>query len=179
MKPFGIISIFLALFSSVIRASQSDDFINLMEEKARIKAEAEANSKPTPGQLIFAPSSVVPKQPTATPTKVVQAAIEEIKTTPNSDRKSRKSKKEEREEEKSDGSDDEETTKEPKKKPTKKDKKISKSEYNDDNDDENELPKRLFRPRFRAENSADALKSFSVSTLLATLSISLLAICFI
>ena len=112
MKTFGIITIILSLCASVIRASQSDDIINFIEEKARIKAEAQANSKPTPGQLIFATTRVATKQPIASPITVVQSAVDDIKPTINSDRKSRKSGEEEAKVEVSDA---EEKTKDSKK----------------------------------------------------------------
>lgn len=185
MKPFSILSILFVLVSTVL-SSESGEFNELMQEKARIKAEIE--TKPSPGEVIFAAHSVVSKA-TPSATKVVEAV--EVVATPTSEPKPRKSKKDEHKDEKekekadeSDGDEDEEEKQVSKKKKdnrkiSKKDKKSSSSESNDSDDEEkddvNGLPKRLFRPRFRADSSANTIKMFFSTTLIITLSISLIA----
>ena len=178
MKTFGIFSIFLTILSAV-NASESYDFNILIEEKAKIRAELEIVSKPSPGQLIFAVTSTVPKVPFASPTTSnAIEAVAETKPTPTTESKPRKSKKDEREkEEESDEEDKSTVSKKTKdtRKSVKKNKKSSNDTETEDNDaDDDELPKRLFRPRFRAENSADTLKAFTYPALLITLSVSLM-----
>lgn len=180
MKSFGIFSIVVVLISTVL-ASESGDLNNLLEEKAKIKAEAEINNaKPTPGQLIHVGPNVSAKAPAATK---VEAA--EIISKPTVDPKPRKSKKDDHKDDNEDetADEDEKNTKKQGKdvpKPGKKGKKSSNSFVSeDDSGDSNELPKRLFRPRFRANNSAYAVKVFSSSTLFITLSVTFAAFFFI
>ena len=179
MKAFGILSIFFVLFTTGL-SSESGEFQDLIAEKAKIKAEIETKSPP--GQVIFAAQSVTPKL-TPSATKVIEAV--EIVATPTPEPKPRKSKRDDHHEKDQESDDEEEEKpvskqkKDNRRKSNKKDKKSS-SESNESDDegtdDVDELPKRLFRPRFRAESSANAIKMFSSTTLLVTLSISLMAV---
>lgn len=192
MKTIGIVSLFFALLS-VILSSESGDYNELMEEKARIKAIIE--TKPTPGRVIFVAHSVEPKMPpSATKVAAEFEAVEAVEATatPTHEPKPRKSKKDDHQDEKKKEKDDESEEEEEeksvskKKKETrilnKKGKKSSSSESNESDEEQdnvNGLPKRLFRPRFRADSSADTVKMFSSTTFLMALSISLLAVYFI
>jgi outer membrane biosynthesis protein TonB len=189
MKTIGIVSLFFALLS-VILSSESGDYNELMEEKARIKAIIE--TKPTPGRVIFVAHSVEPKMPLSATKVAAEFEAVEATATPTHEPKPRKSKKDDHQDEKKKEKDDESEEEEEeksvskKKKETritnKKGKKSSSSESNESDEEQdnvNGLPKRLFRPRFRADSSADTVKMFSSTTFLIALSISLLAVYFI
>ena len=170
MKYFNTILIasILSAFLAEIGASESGDFMELVHEKARIKADIEETKiKPTAGQLIAS----VPVKPTQTPKEAVIGPTETATVSPPASKPKKK-------EEKVDESVDEEpkkngsSSKDPKKKDKKKISGTSDSTDSEDynkskNDGSDELPKRLFRPRFRAENSADSIKHSSVIVALA------------
>lgn len=180
MKLFGTLSIFFVLLSTVL-SSESGDFQDLIEEKARIKAEIE--TKPSPGHVIFAAVSVTTKlKPSAT--KVIEEANVSSTPTPTPQPKPKQSNRDDHNGKDQELDDEEEEIQVSKKKKdtrksNKKDKKSSSDSKDSDDegsDDVNELPKRLFRPRFRAESSANTIKMFSSTTLFVTLSISLMAV---
>ena len=142
--------------------------MELVEEKARIKADFdETKIKPTPGQLIV-----------SVPIKPIRAAAEDSPESPQivtptiSPRTSKPQRKDVKIEESVDNEVREEDSKkkgkvDPKKKKSSSSSDSSAHSDSDDykkskNDGSDELPKRLFRPRFRAENSADSIKSSSI-----------------
>lgn len=186
MNYLNILSFISILSALLINASESGDFTELVEEKARIKADLEEmKAKPTPGQLIFS----APTKPVA-PVEAAGNEEPEIRIMATATAAPRASKPKNKKEEKHDESVDEEVKKEedPKKKekvdPKKKKPSNSSSSESSDSDDHkktkksvedgsDELPKRLFRPRFRAESSADSIKS---SYIMITLAISLLGL---
>lgn len=174
----------ILIFITIACAGESVDFNRLAEEKARIKAANNPDhpaGKPTPGQLIFSK--------TVAPTPTIQSEVKKVATPSPSpqQRKSRKSDQkknpkqdqdeEDKRQDKENKSEDskskqsEEKSQSDNKNTNTKNKKKS-SGSSDNSDDTEELPKRLFRPRFRAESSAESLKY----SIIITLSLSLLGI---
>lgn len=140
MNTLNVLAFLLLIFGVVFSfASDTGDFY---EEKAN----GNGQNAPTAGQVIFVASNI-PKLTQPTATEAPEAPSKPVATSkPSSNETPSKSKKEE---------EVKEDTK-PRKNPPKKG---GKSPSPADNEDEtNELPKRLFRPRFRAESSAEALK---------------------
>lgn len=188
--------IFLIL--SIVHAGESVDFNKLAEEKARIKAENNdeastvhsGNIKPTPGQLIFentlrvTPTSETEVKSVINPTPTAQSG-----NSPKSGDQKKQKKKEKKQSEVDNNNDDDDNdiNDEEEDKPSnssssdKKNNKGRKKKSSDpdssssDTKDSEELPKRLFRPRFRAESSAESLKI----SILITISLSSIGLLFI
>lgn len=158
MKIFGLISLLMMILIPLIKSTDSDDFYNHLElEKAQIRNRD--SQKVAPGQIIASIPATSTKEQRAQetgPSKVDEEKKIKTTQTASSDEKSKPKK-----EKPSDGSGKE-------KKKTAQDQ--------DEDDDINKLPKRLFRPRFRAESSAE---SISISSTILTLAISAIMILFI
>ena len=173
MKTNGIFSLLMITLIPLIKGTESGDYYNHLElEKALIRNKEPP--KANPGQIIAAVSSISSIiAPTTTQNRPTldksTPASEEIKpkptqtTSPVNDKN--KPKKDKPDGSSSGGGKDGKEKKKP-----------SSSQDQDDDDDINKLPKRLFRPRFRAESSAD---SVSTSSTLFTLAISFIMILFI
>lgn len=156
MRSLDILSLLFALIS-MVRGSYSDEFDNLALEKARIREEG---SKATPGQVIHS-ASTSSTIPAPTSIQFSAPAHEPTETS--------KPVKKDKRESKDEGSDDD--------KPSKKNKIVNKKKkYSGSDDEDGALPKRLFRPRFRAESSASVV---STSATLLTFTIALITLVFI
>lgn len=176
MNYLNLISIISVLSAFLVRinASESGEFLELAIEKARIKANLEEiKVKPTPGQVIIS----VPIKPTQTEV-VEQPEIHQLATTtPKPKKKDEKVVEESVDEEPKKNEDGKKKNIDNKKKSSGSSGSGDSNDHKKSKDDgSTELPKRLFRPRFRAESSAESISS---SSILITLCISLFGLLFI
>ena len=196
LEGIFIFSIVFLVLSTINADESNDNDITLpllADEKAHIKAENGLPvSRPTPGQLIFmaSPTAKVTTEAVAVEPEVTKPSPSSI-TQPRKSSKSDDSKKQiedkpsssEKEKEKPRKQTDlDESLDSDKKeeKPSKKSKSNPRNPKKDTSnnittDPEDELPKRLFRPRFRAESSAETIKS----SILITITLLLMAFLFV
>lgn len=170
MNIIGLVSLLMMMtLAPLIKSTESGEFYNYLElEKAQIR-----NKEPpkvSPGQIIAAVAPVTTTaaiiqerrvEETAAPKPTPTIEEKKVKPTQTASTDEKTKPKKEKPEGSSDGG---------------KEKKKNSSQDQDEDDDINKLPKRLFRPRFRAESSAE---SISISSVLLTLAISLVTVLFI